>query len=64
MTKTLEKRVADLETRVAAVEKHQSPPKRPGLAWLKRIAGSFDGDEDYKEAMRLGAEYRRKQPKC
>jgi hypothetical protein len=63
MTKTLEKRVADLEARVAAVEK-QSPVRRPGLAWLQRIAGSFIDDEDYKDAMRLGAEYRRKQPKC
>jgi hypothetical protein len=64
MPKTLEKRITELESRVAAVEKHQAPLDRPGLAWLERIAGSFDGDEDYKEAMRLGAEYRRKQPKC
>jgi hypothetical protein len=63
MTKTLEKRVADLEARVSAVEK-QSPVERPGLAWIERIAASFADDEDYKDAMRLGAEYRRSQPKC
>lgn len=56
MTKTLEKRVSDLEQRLLAVEKTQAPPKRPGLIWAEQIAGSFEDDEDYKKAMRLGAE--------
>jgi hypothetical protein len=31
---------------------------------VERIAGSFIDDPDYKEAMRLGRAYRRRQPKC
>jgi hypothetical protein len=61
----LEARVAQLEAQVArllakleATEKsarNDSPSPQP---WWRKIAGTFEGDPYFAEAMRLGREYR------
>ena len=55
--------MSELEQRVDALEKELARLKRSigidqSTPWWERIAGSFHDDEDYREAMRLGSEYR------
>ena len=59
---SLDDRVAALEAEVAALKKQRAIDD--SMAWVREMAGSFEGDADYLEAARLGAEYRRRQPKC
>jgi hypothetical protein len=60
MTTSLEKRVAELEAQLGAVKKklaaldHSKP-------WWERIAGTFEKDAVYEQAMRLGRQYRKAQ---
>ncbi len=59
MSQTLEKRVEQLEKKVAelsAKPTSSSPPKNP---W--RTYGAFKDDPDFDEAVRLGREYREQQ---
>ena len=61
----VEKELADLRREVrekVAAETASGPG--PDIRWLERIAGSFVDDPDYAEAMRLGRDWRRRQPKC
>lgn len=58
----LEARVNALEVEVEALKLQTA--KQQNLAWLRRVAGSFEGDAGHLEAASLGAEYRRRQPKC
>ena len=57
--------MSDIEDRVDAIEKAVAEIKdrlqKGGGAppWWERICGTFNGSEEYQEAMRLGAEYRR-----
>ena len=60
---SIDRRLRALEADVARLKSAASEP-RTNIAWVKRIAGSFIDDADYKEAMRLGRAYRRRQPKC
>jgi hypothetical protein len=56
--KELETRVAALEAEVSRLKARMDeavPPKKP---WWEQIAGTFEGDPYYKEAMRLGRKYR------
>jgi hypothetical protein len=57
---SLEQRMAELEQELAALRK-----KVEDLAgtkpWWERIAGTFEHDAVYEQAMRLGREYRRPQ---
>lgn len=53
----LEHRVAALERRLAAVES-KSPDNKP--AWLKHVGWAKD-DPVYDEAMKLGAEWRKRE---
>jgi len=55
MSKKLEVRVAELERRLAAVE-----TKAPGFAWV-RHGGWAANDPIYDEAMKLGAQWRKRQ---
>ncbi len=69
MTKVLEKRVADLEKRLEALERAENRPQagKPSVvdnSWLDGWVGSFKDDPDFEDAMRLGREYRERQPKC
>ncbi|MGA7496387.1 MAG: hypothetical protein WBX00_06615 [Isosphaeraceae bacterium] len=57
-TVDLEKRVATLEAEVAKLKVKIQTPKDDNLPWWERIAGSFEGDPLYEEAMRLGREWR------
>ncbi len=55
--------MSDLEQRVEALERElarlkQSIDNGDARPWWERIAGSFHGNEEYREAMRLGSEYR------
>ena len=59
MSQTLEKRVEELEKKVAELS------GKPGLAVSKkdpwRTFGIFQDDPDFQEAVRLGREYREQQ---
>ena len=59
----VEKELADLKREVRAKVPADMVPG-PDIRWLERIAGSFVGDPDYAEAVRLGRAWRRRQPKC
>jgi hypothetical protein len=55
----LEQRVATLEAEVAKLKARiETPTAVKDLPWWERIAGSFEGDPLYEEAMRLGREWR------
>ena len=47
----------EIEKEVAQLKQKLEPKEK--LPWWERIAGSFNRDAAYEEAMRLGAEYRR-----
>ena len=58
----LEKRIAKLEQEL--VDLRAEVRKQTGRnAWLKTL-GRFENDPAFDEAMRLGREYRERQPKC
>lgn len=60
----LEARVTALEAQVARLLSKLEPTAEPapgdGVSqpWWRRIAGTFEGDPYFAEAMRLGREYR------
>lgn len=56
-TKTLEKTVTDLQRRVAELENKIDSKPRDG--W-KRVVGAAKNDTHFSEAMKLGAEWRKK----
>ena len=62
MDQTIEQRLSALEKEVAELKKDRRSPSS-GKDWHRRI-GKFKDDPDYDEAMRLGRQYRRRQPKC
>ena len=53
----LEDRVASLEQEVAQL-KLQLKDRKPNGSWLDKISGSFEGDEGFREILRLGKEQR------
>ena len=59
MSQTLEKRVEDLEKKVAELSSSPSPAVRKKDPW--RTYGAFKDDPDFEEAVRLGREYREQQ---
>jgi hypothetical protein len=56
-TLSLELRMADLEKEVAAL-KLRFAESESKTHWIDRIAGSFQGDPDFLEILRLGREFR------
>ena len=58
MSTELEKRVAALEEELAKLKSklEGSDASKP---WWERIAGTFQNDPVYEQAMKLGQEYRR-----
>lgn len=54
----LEARVAALETEVARLRAKLEEKEPAAAPWWKQIAGTFEGDPYYAEAMRLGRRYR------
>ena len=59
MSQTLEKRVEELERKVAELGAKPSLPARKKDPW--RTFGIFQDDPDFQEAVRLGREYREQQ---
>ena len=59
ISQTLEKRVEDLEKKVAELSSNPSPAVRKKDPW--RTYGLFKDDPDFEEAVRLGREYREQQ---
>lgn len=53
----LEDRVASLEQEVAQL-KLQLLDKKPGSNWVDEVSGSFEGDQGFREILRLGKELR------
>jgi hypothetical protein len=56
-TSQLEQRVAALEAEVTRL-KNQIEALHPPTPWWEQIAGTFQNDPMYEEAMRLGRHYR------
>ncbi len=54
----LEKRVAALEQELTKLKKRVETVE-PGRPWWERIAGTFEKDSIYEQAMKLGREYRK-----
>lgn len=52
---TIEERLAILEREVADLKRKAPPAKKN---WIARISGSFKGDPDFGEILRLGKEIR------
>ena len=59
MAQTLEKRVAELEKKVAELSGSATPRVRKKDP--QRTFGMFQNDADFEEAVRLGREYRQQQ---
>ena len=59
MSQTLEKRVEDLEKKVA--ELSAEPTRLTRKKDWRRTIGIFKDDPDFEEAVRLGREYRQQQ---
>jgi hypothetical protein len=55
---SVEDRLAALEAEVARLRTKLEEKEEPAVPWWKKIAGTFEGDPYYAEAMRLGREYR------
>ena len=65
-TAEIEKRLEDLELEVSRLKTELHPALIPSdesgnNAWVRKIAGVFQGDPHYAEADRLGSEWRRAQ---
>ena len=59
MTKAqLEQHVHSLEAQVARLTAELEEIRGPQIPWWEKISGSFANDPDFKEAMRLGREWR------
>jgi hypothetical protein len=54
---SLEQRVADLEAEVATLKRKLEKLDRT-TPWWEQIAGTFENDPIYEQAMRLGRKYR------
>lgn len=55
---SIEKRLSDLEAEVARLSAKVDGEEKEELPWWRKIAGAFENDPHYAEAMRLGREYR------
>jgi len=58
MSNKLEERVSALEKELSELRRNleDSKSQKP---WWEKVSGTFEGDESYREAMKLGGEYRR-----
>jgi hypothetical protein len=60
MSNALEKRIAELESRIDAIQSQLAKLAAPP-PWWERIAGTFEKDGAYERAMQLGRQYRQSQ---
>ena len=57
----------NVEQRLSALEREMDEVKRELASretsknWIERISGSFEGDADFEEVLRLGREFRQSQ---
>lgn len=59
-TQSLENRVAILEAGFAVlIKKFEDSEQTGGNDWIEKITGTFEGDAEFGEILRLGAEIRR-----
>jgi hypothetical protein len=56
---SIEERVAALEAEVIFLKQKVENPVVPETPWWEKIAGTFAQDSVYKEAMKLGRQYRK-----
>jgi hypothetical protein len=56
---SVEERLAALEAEVGQLKQRLESPVTPTMPWWEKISGTFAGDPIYKEAMKLGHQYRR-----
>lgn len=54
----LEQRVAALENELARLKSKVEGSESGSKPWWERIAGTFENDPVYEQAMKLGREYR------
>ena len=57
-SQSLESRIAILETELVQIKQMMSGVLQKKEPWWLKVAGSFENDPTYDEAMRLGREYR------
>ncbi|HZT61113.1 MAG TPA: hypothetical protein VFA21_21080 [Pyrinomonadaceae bacterium] len=57
-TNQLEERVSVLEHEVARLKDSLAREVSAGVVWWDRVHGSFAGDSEFDEAVRLGREHR------
>ncbi len=62
-SQTVEERLAALEAEVLLLKRQSRTATAPNIPWWEQRWGAFKDDPMYDEAMRLGAEYRKSQPK-
>ncbi|MCP2730334.1 hypothetical protein [Limnofasciculus baicalensis] len=61
---SIEERVAALEAEVVFLKQKVENPVFPATPWWEKIAGTFAQDSAYKEAMKLGRQYRKSLRRC
>jgi len=57
MSKTIEQRLETVERDLAAL-KGEVKTRKPDPNWISAICGTFEGDPDFDEVLRLGRELR------
>lgn len=57
----LETRITALETEIERLKKRMRQPVRSTTHWVDEVYGAFANDPDFREAMRLGRQYRKAQ---
>ena len=57
MSDTIEERLSRVEKELAEL-KHAAQTPRDKSNWITKISGTFEGDADFKEIVRLGKEIR------
>ena len=58
VSETIEARLSTLEREMSQVKRLLENASQPGEPWWERIAGAFEDDPAFEEAMRLGRQYR------
>lgn len=60
-TAEIEKRLTAIELAIEQMKETRRDVRSQPIAFLKRIKGAFEDDEAFREAMRLGRQWRKRQ---